>query len=484
GGIAGSLLAGFVLLDLLGVWRSLALMTALYLVLSAIVTPTLGRRFLRGTAAVVLGLLLIPPLITRPLTVRLNADRRETVVQAWEGAHATVSVIRAQPEVVPGQRVEDLLIRINNLYTLGGLGSLPDERRQAHLPLLLHPEPRSVFFLGMATGITAGAALDHPVDRVVVAELVPEVVTAARAHFEPYVNGLFDDRRVQLVIDDGRSFLLSEEGRFDVVIADLFRPWASGTGTLYTREHFELVRDHLAEGGVFVQWLPLYQLSRREFGIITRTLLDVFPQVTLWRGNFNSDKPTAALVAQTTPAALSPETLLGNLEQLPRTDERFDVLVDMLVRVRGEAYRTYDASQQEFLAHLVPQLMDRAPFTFYAANLTETEGHFSDYPLNTQNRPEIEYVAPKTSGRVRAGAERWLTSFAALRLFDELADALPPSRDPYLADLDAGQRVYVQAGLSYFRSMVFQRAGDQEAAQRWFRDYVEKMGLDQPNRPK
>jgi spermidine synthase len=334
----------------------------------------------------------------------------------------------------------------------------------------------------MATGITAGAALDHPVERVAVAELVPEVVTAARTHFEPYVNGLFDDRRGQLVTDDGRSFLLSEKGSFDVIVADLFRPWAAGTGTLYTREHFELVRDHLAEGGVFVQWLPLYQLSRREFGIITRTLLDVFPQVTLWRGNFNTDMPTAALGAQTTPAALSPETLLGNLDKLPRTDERFDILVDMLVRVRGEAYRTFDASQREFLSQLLPQLMDRAPFTFYAANLTETQDDFSDYPLNTQNRPQIEYLAPKTGGRVQAGSDRWLTSFAALRLFEELAEALPPSHDPYLARLDARQRAYVEAGLSYFRSTVLHRAGDQEAAQRWFRDYLEKMDLERPAR--
>jgi hypothetical protein len=67
-------------------------------------------------------------------------------------------------------------IKVNNYYSLGGSASLEHERNQALMPLLTHPDPRSVFFLGMGTGITAGAAVQPPVERIVVAELIPDVV--------------------------------------------------------------------------------------------------------------------------------------------------------------------------------------------------------------------------------------------------------------------------------------------------------------------
>ena len=74
-------------------------------------------------------------------------------------------------------------IKLDNFYVLGGTASTGDERMQAHVPLLLHPAPRNVAFLGLGTGITAGAALLHPVERVTVLEIVPGVVAVARDYF-------------------------------------------------------------------------------------------------------------------------------------------------------------------------------------------------------------------------------------------------------------------------------------------------------------
>ena len=125
-----------------------------------------------------------------------------------------------------------------------------NDRRQGELPMLLHPRPRSVFFLGLGTGITAGAALFHPVEHVTVAELVPDVAQAARDYFAPFTNGLFSDARAQVVIGDARTVLLADPRRYDVIVGDLFVPWHAGTGSLYTREHFENVRDRLTDDGV------------------------------------------------------------------------------------------------------------------------------------------------------------------------------------------------------------------------------------------
>ena len=122
------------------------------------------------------------------------------------------------------------------------------------------------------------------------------MATAARQDFADVNARVMDDPRVRVVIDDGRNYLASSPGAFDVIVGDLLVPWRPAEAPLYTQEHFESVRRALTADGVFCQWLPLYQLSPEQLAIILRTFLDVFPEATLWRGNFIPDAPTLALV--------------------------------------------------------------------------------------------------------------------------------------------------------------------------------------------
>ena len=103
--------------------------------------------------------------------------------------------------------------------------------------------------------------------------------------------------RVRVVNEDGRNFLRASRDRFDLVIADLFIPWRSGVAYLSTPSITSKLRaSRLAPGGLYVQWIPLYQTSDRELGIIARSMLEAFPRVTAWRGDFESDRPMIALI--------------------------------------------------------------------------------------------------------------------------------------------------------------------------------------------
>ena len=140
-------------------------------------------------------------------------------------------------------------IKLNHAYLLGSSGAAALELRQGRLPLLLHPEPKRVAFIGVATGITASAVLDFPVERAVAVELVPGVV-AALPYFAPLERRLLrGSARAGLVVDDGRNFLLGTSERFDVIVSDLFVPWHAGTGDLYALEHFRTAAERLAPGG-------------------------------------------------------------------------------------------------------------------------------------------------------------------------------------------------------------------------------------------
>jgi spermidine synthase len=206
------------------------------------------------------------------------------------------------------ERDGERLIRVDNHYALGGTAEQVHQERQAHLPLVLAPHARRVAYAGSATGISAGGALAHPIESLTVVELIPGVARAAARWFGDANRGVYADPRTQVVLDDARNYLRWTHDRFDVVVADLFVPWQAGAGALYTREHFEAVRARLLPGGLFCQWLPLYQLGEPELRAITATFRDVFPRTALFRGDFFGRFPIAALVgwvdAPAAPAAI------------------------------------------------------------------------------------------------------------------------------------------------------------------------------------
>ena len=315
GGVVGALAAGFVLLGTMGLWNGIRLMAAGYLLLALATAwrawPTPRARLL-PTAASVGALALLGTALdaSRLPLVGVDAERGEALIATWEGPDGVVAVT---------ERAGNRRLKMNNFYTLGGTGSLEQEQNQALLPLMTHPDPRAVFLLGLGTGITAGTALRHPVERLVVCEIAPDVIAAAAAYFNEPSGGLFRDPRASVRACDARNHLLGTAERYDVILADLFIPWRAGVGNLYSREHFAAARDRLTAGGLFVQWFPLFQVSRREFDLVARTMLSVFEQVTLWRGSFSAELPFAAFVGTTEATTLDPRVIGRNRYRGRRT---------------------------------------------------------------------------------------------------------------------------------------------------------------------
>jgi spermidine synthase len=361
-----------------------------------------GRRW--PCAVPGIGVLLCFSLLDPSRLAIVKVDHRtETLHETWEGNHGVIAVVG---------RGADLRLKVDNQYSVGGVASREAEERQARIPLSLHPAPKRVFFLGMGTGITAGAALETAVEKVVTAELIPEVVSAARKHFEPYTHGLFTDPRSTIVVNDGRNHLLGSQDTYDVIVSDLFVPWHAGTGSLYTIEHFRLVRSRLRPGGLFAQWLPLYQLSKQEFLIIARTMVEAFPQVTLWRGGLFSQRPIVALVgSEESPLDFSP-----------------------LARPRAG-------------------LLGREEIgLLYAGNLGQGRDLLAEVPVNTDDRPLIEYLAPVTERDEKTGAASWFATAELLEFYDALFASVTPATDPYLRHLTPAEVAYVRTGLSIYRA--------------------------------
>ena len=294
--------------------------------------------------------------------------------------------------------------------------------------MLLHPAPHRVALLGIGTGITAGAALLHPVEHIVALEIVPEVATAARQDFADVNAGVMDDPRVEVVIDDGRNYLASSPRTFDLVIGDLLVPWRPAEAPLYTQEHFESVRRALTAEGVFCQWLPLYQLSPEQLAIILRTFLEVFPEASLWRGNFIPDAPTLALV--------------GHLGSRPLPPEAIDA------RVRALAAST---DSNPFLAH--PAGM----WLYLVGPLKAGMPWFAGARRNRDGEPWIELLSPVS----HAGRDQAAVGPGRVTPFLDLVAAAPMEDSP-LRGLDEKHAEWRAAGAALSRASEIRTADGQQ----------------------
>ncbi len=280
GAMAGGLAARWILVPWLGLWGAFGAIGILY-ACGAVVyfffieagakkrtRPAAWRRY--AYAAPLIAAIFLSAFLIRSDLPILSVRQGDRLLAIAQKADGIVSVVKE----TDGNKT----IRINNYYWLGGTLGADDIRRMGILPLLFHPAPKNIAHIGTGTGITAGAVLADPgVEQLVSLELSPTVIQMAKKHFEPYVNGLFTDPRARVVAADARSFLRASNASFDIVIGDLFTPWSTGVGASFSREHFQAVRGSLTAGGVFVQWLPAYQLDEPALKVIAATFAEVFP---------------------------------------------------------------------------------------------------------------------------------------------------------------------------------------------------------------
>jgi spermidine synthase len=118
----------------------------------------------------------------------------------------------------------------------------------------------------------------------------------------------------KVVVADARRYIVADRATYDVVIADLFHPALDGSGALYTTEHFAATREKLAPGGLFCQWLPLYQLDLPSLRAIIRSFLEAYPNASAWLNHYSVRTPMLALVGTRDQGALDIEALTARLD--------------------------------------------------------------------------------------------------------------------------------------------------------------------------
>ncbi|MBM4361273.1 MAG: hypothetical protein FJ104_01240 [Deltaproteobacteria bacterium] len=185
------------------------------------------------------------------------------------------------------------------------------QRLFAHYPSLFVTQFDQSLVIGLGTGTTLGSVLTYPWKRVDVAEISPAMVDAAATHFGHVNRDALSDPRVRVIVDDARNYLLVTREKYDFISMELSSIWFAGAASLYSREYYRLVHEHLARGGIFQQWVQLHHVKDAPFATILNTLHAEFAHVALFVGG-----QQGILVASGDPLAVSAATFAA-LEQNP-----------------------------------------------------------------------------------------------------------------------------------------------------------------------
>jgi spermidine synthase len=196
------------------------------------------------------------------------------------------------------------------------------QRMLGHIPAILHPKPRSVLVVGCGAGITAGTFVLYPeIERIVICEIEPLIPPIASEYFGLENYNVLNDPRVEVVYDDARHYILTTEETFDVITSDPIHPWVKGSAALYSKEYFELCRQHLNRGGVISQWAPLYESDASVVKCEIKTFIEVFPNGTIWGNEVDGGGYDVVLVGQNGVMKIDVDQLQQRLEENDRVME-------------------------------------------------------------------------------------------------------------------------------------------------------------------
>ncbi|HSN21194.1 MAG TPA: fused MFS/spermidine synthase [Usitatibacter sp.] len=294
GAIAGILLAVHVVMPHWGLKQVIVAGAALDIALGAwLMLRARGPLALPQRAAFAL---LLVAAVAVAAAVRLDPARLASSVFRYGGARNPNDVVfhrdgkTASVDVTRNPRTGLLALLTNGKVdaSYDAKASTPDDYTMvlsAALPLLLHPGAKTVAVVGMGSGRTTHSFLESPsLARVDTVEIEPAVVDGARL-FGRAVSRTFDDPRSHVYIEDAKTFFARHRSRYDIIMSEPSNPWVSGVASLFSAQFYGQVRRYLEPGGLFVQWLQLYEFDLPLLGSVLEALGSQFDDYAIYATN-------------------------------------------------------------------------------------------------------------------------------------------------------------------------------------------------------
>src|SRR4029078_6219218 len=173
------------------------------------------------------------------------------------------------------------------------------QRMLGHMTTLVPRQAKRVLVIGCGAGVTAGAvSIDPAVEHETIAEIEPLVPKVVSTYFAEHNFDVVRNPKVHVHVDDARHFVATTSEKFDAITSDPLDPWVKGAAMLYTREFFELAKQHLNPGGVMTLFVQLYESNREAVKSEIATFFEAFPKGMIFSNTYNGAGYDLVLLGQ------------------------------------------------------------------------------------------------------------------------------------------------------------------------------------------
>ncbi len=192
------------------------------------------------------------------------------------------------------------------------------QKLQAHIPMLIHPDPQYVCQVGFGSGETAHLFSSYDVTRFDCVEISPAMLKLADRYFRDINFGVVGRDSFNAIVMDAAAYLKHTDQTYDIIANDATWPSQEGPAMLFTLEYFRHGRDHLRPGGIMTSWLPL-DMPLQDLKSIMRTFHDVFPHVYLW-SSLNHLNKHALIVGAMEPLKIDAAVFMERFRKFAQED--------------------------------------------------------------------------------------------------------------------------------------------------------------------
>lgn len=420
GSILGSFMAGFVLLPWLGLSRSIATIVALNLIGATILLGaelSLARTTRRVVLAAIGAIVGSAMLIASPSIDKVKLTRGLFRTYWARELFDAKKLAKDKPELLfyqDGITVTTSIERRGELITLKGNGKAEasdgaDMATQILVgltPFIFYSEREQVpvgeeisVMVGYGSGVTAGGSLQWPLKSLEVIEIEEAMLEASR--FFDHVNHKpLEDDRVDVIISDGRNYLEYNDRKYDVIVSEPSNPWIAGVASLFTVEHFRRAKNHLKPGGMFGQWVQLYEMDPENVRVIFATFAQAFDYVQV----FSSMPKGTDLI------------LIGSDQPIPMPADGFEKAMQ-IASVKKEINRAGIRDMYDFYGLM---FMNHEEFLAFGEGAR----------FNTDDNGLLEFEAPKDVIRYDRGEKFFSQQYHSKGSYGDPRSALEDWGDP------------------------------------------------------
>ena len=301
-------------------------------------------------------------------------------------------------------------------------------RSLAHLPLLLHKNPKTAMVACFGTGTTCGAASLHSsLDELDIVEISRMVLSAA-PYFDKTNYSVLKCPRVKVFVNDARNHLLQNDSKYDVITFEPPPPTEAGIVNLYTEEFYALASNKLNEDGLLCQWIPMHQVSAEVWKMMIASARAVFPNVSIWLPNSKE----AILLASKQPLHIDLEQMQKRIDDSEELKASLDAIgMDNAMAILS----TYVASGEALDAYLKDSLSltDNYPrLEFYLPFAGPSPGELKAESIG--NTDVKQFAAALSHAKGFNANEFWKnwTAIHLLRLVENTTPANRAEADKYI----------------------------------------------------